>query len=218
MSTLAQLVTSVTRRTGNDDSTGIAEYINEAYTDVLLRTKCSVSSTTVSLSANVADYTLDSSTVLEITELEKIASGGVDYALQRVTPAELLRLRANSPAPSPSRKYATEGLTLMLWPTPAAADILTYWRIAAVAPLTGSNTPSAIPPQWHKALFWYACAEASDDRDDASSSQGELYRTKYETMLKEIRRNTWRMGGRRLPRATISAQRFVPHDNSADWR
>jgi hypothetical protein len=218
MSTLTELITSVTRRTGNDDTTGIAEYINEAYVDVLLRTKCSVIEDTLPLTAGDADYTLDPDDVLEVTEVAKVASGGVDYLLERVTPQEILRLRANSVSSSPCTRYATDGMTLMLWPTPAAADVLSYYVIAAVSPLTGSNSPDSIPPQWHKALFWYACAEASDDRDDESSGQGQLYRARYEQMLIEIRKNMNRMGGRRLPRSTIGAGRSVPHDNSADWR
>lgn len=202
MSTLAELVTSVTRRTGNDDATGIAEYINEARVDVLLRTKCNVTSLTVTL-AGTADVTLDDATVLEITEVSKVAAGGVDYLLQRVTPQEILRLRSNSSDASPSRKYATEGLTLMLWPIPAAGDVLTYYGIPTPTVLTGSDVPSDIPAQWHKALFYYAAAEASDDRDDATSEQGDRYRSLYEQELVKIRKSINRMGGRRLPRATV---------------
>jgi len=218
MSTLAELVTSVTRRTGNDDSTGITEYINEAYDDVLVRTKCKVTAGTFALSAGYGDYAWDDD-ILEIVEVSTITSGGVNYVPSRVTAQEILRLRANSSASSPALSYAVEGGNLlMVYPTPAADDTVMIYYVPRPTALTGSDTPSYIPAQWHKALFYYAAAEASDDRDDASSGQGELYRAKYEAMLKEIRKNTWRMGGRRLPRATVGSSRFASHDNSADWR
>jgi hypothetical protein len=216
MSTFAELTSAVTTRTGNDDSTSIGRYVNEARVNVLLRTKCNVTKQTVTL-AGTADVTLDDATVLEITEVTQVASGGVDYLSQRVTPQEILRLRANSSDTSPSRKYATEGLTLMLWPTPTSGDVLTYYGVPTPTTLAGTDIPSDIPLQWHKAMFWYACAEASDDRDDESSGQGELYRAKYEKMLQDIRKNTNRMGGRRLPRATVGVGVSAPHDNSADW-
>ncbi len=217
MATFTEIVTSVTRRTGNDDTTGIGEYINEAYVDVLVRTNCKVSSAALSLTAGVSDYSLDTATIIEITEIAKITSGTVDYIPQRCTPQEILALRANSSSSSPTTRYATDGLTLMIWPTPAAADSLTYYYVPRPATLTGTDVPSYVPAQWHKALFWYACAEASDDRDDSTSAQGEMYRAKYERMLVEIRKNMNRMGGRRLPRATVGARSYAPHDNSADW-
>jgi hypothetical protein len=216
MSTFAELTSAVTTRTGNDDSTSIGRYVNEARVDVLLRTRCNVTALTIAL-AGTADETLDDGDVLEITEVTKVAAGGVDYLLQRVTPQEILRLRANSSDTSPSRKYATEGLTMMFWPTPAAGDVLTYYGVPTPTVLTGADVPSDIPLQWHKALFFYAAAEASDDRDDESSGQGELYRAKYEKMLRDIRKNMNRMGGRRLPRATVGVGVSAPHDNSADW-
>ncbi len=215
MSTLAQLQTSVTRRTGNDDTTACLEYLNEAYADVLLRTRCKVSSTTLSLVAGTADYTIPATTVLEITEVSKIVSGSLDYRAQRVTPEEILRLRANCDSADPVTRYAVDGMTLMLWPTPASADTLYYYYVPRPTALAvAGDTPSDIPAQWHKALFWYACSEMSDDRDDDS---GELYRMKYEQMVARIRKNMRRMGGRRLPRARVGPRRIVPHDNSADW-
>jgi hypothetical protein len=217
MSTFAEFTSAVTTRTGSDDSTSIGRYVNEAYVDVLTRTRCKVSSATLSLTAGTSDYSLDTATILEITEIAKVTSVGVDYIPQRCTPQEILALRANSTGSSPVTRYATDGTTLMVWPTPAAADTLTYYYIPRPATLTGSDIPSYLPAQWHKALFWYAAAEASDDRDDESSGQGELYRVKYEKMLRDIRKNMNRMGGRRLPRATVGAGVSAPHDNSADW-
>jgi hypothetical protein len=216
MATFSGIVTSVTRRTGNDDATGIGEYVNEAYENVLVRTHCKVSSAALSLTAGTSDYSLDTATILEITEIAKITSGTVDYIPQRCTPQEILALRANSSSSSPTTRYATDGTTLMIWPTPAAADSLTYYYVPRPAVLTGTDAPSYIPAQWHKALFWYACAEASDDRDDETASQGDRYRSYYEKMLRDIRKNVTRMGGRRLPRATVGRGNYAPHDNSAD--
>jgi hypothetical protein len=218
LSTVAQFQTSVTRRTGNDDTTACLEYLNEGYADVLLRTRCKVSSTTLSLVAGTADYTIPTATVLEVTEVAKIVSGSLDYRAQRVTPEEILRLRANCDSTDPVTRYAVDGMTLMLWPTPASADVLHYYYVPRPTALAvAGDIPSDIPTQWHKALFWYACAEMSDDRDDESSGQGELYRAKYEQMIVRIRKNMRRMGGRRLPRAKVGPRRLAPHDNSADW-
>ena len=185
---------------------------------MLVRTKCKVLAGTFALTVGYGDYSWDDD-ILEILEVDKFASGGVDYTPARVTTQEILSLRSNNSGTSTPYKYSVAGANLlMLYPTPGSGDVVTIYYVPRPTVLTGSDVPTDIPAQWHKALFLYAAAEAYNDREDSGHVQAQLHRAMYEAMLKEIRKSILRMGGSRLPRAKVGLGGFASHDNSADWR
>lgn len=194
------------------------EWINQAVTDVVLRTRCKVSSTTIAMSAGTKDYTLDTA-ILQILEAY-ITSSNQDYALERITVEEILRLRRTTASnTSPARYYALAGANLlMVWPTPSASDTITVYYVPRPATLSsGSDTPSEIPTEFHKLVEWYALAEAADYDDDGSSGVGAYYLQRYEKGIAEAKKAIARKGRTRLARNIPGRQtRITPAVPSQD--
>jgi len=222
MATLTQFRAELAAVLGLDnnasgDQTYMDSFINEGVADVLLKTHCKAAPFTMALTAGQNNYTL-STDVLAIIELNVTSSS--DFTLERMTPAEILRLRRNSNANSPSLSYAVSGADLlMLYPTPSSADTLTGIYVPRPATLaSGSDTPSEIPAEWHKLVSFYALYRAADMDDDASSEMGERYRMLYDTGVREMRGAVYKHGGKMAPiRLKARRRQFVPHDPSADY-
>lgn len=193
-------------------------WVNEGVTDFLLRTRLKVSPATMTLTSGEDDYTLPTG-ILQIIDLYT-TSGGNSYRLERVTPFEILELRrASGSTDSPARRYAVAGSNLlMVYPTPDAADTVTLYYVPRPATLSsGSDTPSEIPSEFHKAIELFALAEAADYDDDQTSAQGQRYRDEYEKWVQRARRAVTLKGGSRLAPTQVGRRRFVPHDSSADF-
>lgn len=230
MATLASFRTAVINKIGSfsasdaSDLADIDRYINEGVVRVLTDSACSVSSATVTPGAN-ADYTLPS-TVLNITEAY-FTSGSYVQELVRVSPQEILDLRRNSTATSAATSFfALQGHNLvMFWPTPGASDTLTYYYVPKPTALsvsshdTSSFTYGGLPVYAEKAVEMYACAEAADQDDDQSSSQGTRYRDLYDKEIVRVKKIMRRaLTGRQARyRPANLRTRLRPHDNSADW-
>lgn len=196
------------------------EWINQGATDVLLRTRCKVSSAPLTLTAGAEDYSLDTD-ILRLLELS-VASGGQDYDLVRKTPEEILRLRrASSASTSPSRYYALAGANLlMIYPTPSSADTITLYYVPRPALLSEeSDSPEEIPSEFHKLVEWYALAEAADFDDDGSSGIGSQYLARYEKGIAEAKKAISQKGGTRLaPNIPGRRQTMSPSVPSQDLR
>lgn len=224
MATLAQFRTRISAKLGLDnsasgDQTLIDDWVNEGYEDVLLRTRCKVSSATMDLTAGTADYTLPTD-ILAAIDMD-IATSTDTFPLVRTDAEDILRRRrASTSTDSPSRFYAVEGSNLLLvYPTPSAADTITIYYVPRPTALSAtSDEPSDIPSEFHKAIEFYALAEGADYDDDASSAQGERYRILYEQKLFELRKSMRWKGGRRLAPASVGRRRIPAHDPSADIR
>lgn len=151
---------------------------------MLLRTHCYVSSTTISLTAGTADYTL-SNTILAIEDVY-LVSNGANFRVRRLSSTDVINLRLFSVTSSPMQFYATSGANLLLlYPTPAANDTLNIYYIPRPTALSsGSDDPSSaslggIPSEFHYGLELYMMWKAGDAFDDASSNNGETYRRAY---------------------------------------
>ena len=151
---------------------------------MLLRTHCYVASTTITLTANVGDYTL-SSTILAIEDIY-LTSGGANFRVRRLSTTDLINLRLFSVTSAPIQMYAVAGANLLLvYPTPLQADTLNIYYIPRPTALSsGSDDPSdsthgGIPSEYHYGLELYMMWKAADAFDDASSGQGETYRRLY---------------------------------------
>jgi hypothetical protein len=173
--------------------------------DVLLRTSCSVVSATMSETSGDADYTLDAAILRVVAWDWKSATSTSNTLIpERVSVEELLWRRAYPVDTSfPASAYAFAGNTLMVYPTPSAADTITVYYVPRPTTLsTGSDSPDEIPAEHHIAVEMYALWRLASMNDDQSSGQGERYRLLYEGqdgdtgMLARIRRDVNRKGGR----------------------
>lgn len=229
MATLAQIRNEVTRVVGLDstaagaDETLLDGWVNEAVLDILLETRCYVVSATADMTADQADYTLDSA-ILHVVDSYN-TMGGTRYRLRQVTPQELndLRVSSNAEAASPVTHFAVSGDNLlMVYPTPSSDETLTlYYVPRPTAMSNGTDDPSdtsfgGIPSQFHRAIVKYAEAEAADYRDDKSSGQGDRYRSDYLVWLGKIRKYTNQKGSTSTPPFQVTGMWSPPHDPSTD--
>lgn len=214
--TLANIRSRVTARLGLDSTSSGSEatlldsYVNDGYEDFLQRTACWVERSTMTTTAGTADYDMDQD-IMQIVEMYATgASDGEDVSMERVSPIRILEARRFSDvSAAPARWFATQGHNmLMLWPTPDAVDTLTVYYVPRPSTLSAStDSASLIPPQYAKALEFYALAEMADYDDDQSSAMGQSYRARYEELVVRARREASRMGTRRLPPATVGRRR-----------
>lgn len=217
--TLGQLWSAVSNRVGNLDSavsadqSRITTWANEAVVNVLRRTKCYVTSATVALTSGQGDYTLDTDILVSVNV--SLTAQGVSWPLERVSADELLGLRhQNASSSSPVQYYALNGANLlMVHPIPSSADTLTFYYVPRPTAMSLSThdpadaTYGGVPSEYHKALEYYACAEAADDDDDQSSAQGQRYRELYERELSRlVSAVRWKFGPYN-PRARINPYR-----------
>jgi len=227
--TLTQLRTNVSAVLGLDnaaagDQPQIDFYANEAVRKTLIDTKCYVTSQTLTPGAN-EDYTLATS-VLEIVDWTTTSSGST-YPLERVSVAEILRMRrATAGTGTPTRFYALAGHnTVMFYPTPAAADTFkTYYIPLPTEATTGSHdfataTYGFIPVELFNCLENYVLWKMADLDDDASSEMGDRYHALYEASVQQGRRHLRRKGGYKLARGKVNPSRrlLVPRSNSQDY-
>lgn len=212
--------TSVAAKLGLDVSSTaelalIDQYINEGVTDVVLRTGCDVTSATLTETSGAGDYTLDAA-ILRIRGLQW-ASGSYYSLPERVSIEEILALRQTNTAASTTPVcYAIEGSNLlMVYPTPSASDTLTVYYVPRPLTLSGgTDTPSEIPLEFHKAVELYALSELADYNDDQSSQDGQRYLQQYEMWIRRIKIAVNLKGGRSA-RAQVGSRvrRYAPHTN-----
>lgn len=212
MSTLTDFRAAVSAKIGLENTSGgdqplIDGWVNEGVVEVIVRSRCKVSTTTLSLVAGTSDYTL-ATTILAMNEIYNTdASSSVLYRMNRVSPDQIINFRVgtqNQGAP-PVRFYALNGASLlMVYPTPAAADVLTFYYVPRPATLsTGSDTPSDIPAEWHKTVEYYACWQAGQFSNDGASQNGNLYRALYEDELRKFIKAARQRGGRKMSPAVV---------------
>lgn len=233
MTTLARFRSRIAMRTGiaadtagSDDQTLADEFINDGVLDVLRETHCNVDKQTVTPGAS-ADYALGTD-VLAIIDLYT-SSGGTDSRVEQVSVPDLIELRrqGTTASSSPVSHFALAGSDLILfYPTPAAADTLTMYYVPKPTALSGSaDDPSSaslggIRTEFHKAIEYYALAEAADYDDDQSSAQGARYREWYQAELGKVRKQLNRLGRYKQPPARLPTKRRprVPKYSDTDWR
>lgn len=229
MATLAQIRNEVTRVVGLDstaagaDETLLDGWVNEAVLDILLETRCYVTSAAADLTADEGDYTLHTNILHVVDSFNEM--GGNRYRLCQVTPQEILDLRvsSNAQAASPVTHFAVAGDNLlMVYPTPSSDEQLTLYYVPRPTVMSGatddpSNTTyGGIPSQFHRAIVRYAEAEAADYRDDKSSGQGDRYRADYLVWLGKIRKHTNQKGSTTTPPFQVRGMWAPPHDPSTD--
>lgn len=211
MATLTDFRLRISAKLGLDNTVAgdqglIDSWVNEGVVEALTRSRINVAAGTMALTANTADYTLPTQ-ILALDELYLAPVGQSQlYAMYRKNPLEIIDMRIGSTAGTPpARFYALSGTSLlMVYPTPAAADVLTIYYVPRPATLSaGSDTPSDIPSEWQKVVEYYGCWQAAQYTDNAASQEGQLWRSLYENELSLMKRAALHRGGRKLSPAVV---------------
>lgn len=204
--------------------------MNEGVIKVLEDTHCYVKSqsftalSAVPFDGTTTDFTFDSG-ILEIVDAY-FTSSGVNYRLDRVSVNELIeRKRVSVPSGTPTMYVAVNGENMLqFWPAPGSGDSLMVWFVPIPTALSASsddpsvNANGGVPKYMHKAIEYWACAEAADYDDDQSSAQGQRYRDDYNLEIVRYRKHMRRRGGNRNQRARVNeTRRPRPYHTNDIW-
>ncbi len=113
-----------------------------------------------------------------------------------------------------STHYALAGMNdLELWPTPSAADVLTFWYVYQPTALSGDSDVPAIPePYATRLLTLGACWWLADLTGDPASQQ---YQADFEGWIARFRSHLNRRKGGQVGGFEFQPEAsFVPHDPS----
>ncbi len=154
--------------------------INTAYGETCVETEALQTSGTKTLTAGTASYDLTSVVAGAIVRIKAVYStyGGVTSPpLAQLSLDALLRRRVAtggaSVATGTATHYALNGEnSLELWPTPASADVLTFWYVYQPTALSADGDVPIIPePYASRCLIPGACWELADLTGDPQAGQ-----------------------------------------------
>lgn len=217
--TLGTLRTSISSKLGLDNTAASAEQVlidqwcNEGVVDVLLQTRCYVTSATMALTAGEDEYTLSTS-ILHIADIE-LTAGGAVKRFQMVSPAEILEMRRRgaSSADDPFY-YAVAGSNmLMVYPTPTSAGTLTVYYTARPTVMSdaahdpSNTTYGGVPTEFHKAIELYALWQGAEYDNHTPSKNGKDFQEDYEKRLRRYRRHVNLKGNTVLAPARVNLRR-----------
>lgn len=223
MATLTTLRNVVSKKTGleneGEEQELIDEWINQGVKEILLRTHVNIECADLDTVADVWKYTMPSG----ILAIRGVWRDGARAPLTRISEFEILELRSADTAGSDPdlTRYATLGSNLLLiWPTPTEAYSLDIFYVPKPTALaSGVDDPSSenlgrIPTEFHKAIEYYALAQAGDYDDDKSSQNGDMYSAKFEQYLQSVMIPAIKKkGGTNMPRARIRNGRRMSRAN-----
>ena len=156
------------------DETGmVSMWLNQGVIDLLSRTRCVVRCVDLRVQSGVGTYTLDHA-ILALIDSENGLWPGRRYRAARAeTPSfpafVLIRADVLEIEPTPS-----EDGTVQVW------AVMKPQSMSAPTDDPGQEQFGAIPPEYHDAIVTYALWKCADYSDDATSQQGERYRSLYE--------------------------------------
>jgi len=208
------------RMTLADDNQKLSDWVNNSYADVASETRCFQRTATTAMTSGIGSYTLDAS-VLHIELLTVTQAGGTAfYPLVECQLDEILNFRAlNASAAGPSRRYCLVGLNqLEVWPTPSAADTMTFWYSYLPTYLVAdSDLPAIVEPHASNLLTYGPLVQGAEwKRDIMVLGQ---YQAQYQSSLQAFQRYLNRKAGaypETFPTLT-RLQPFAAHDPSTDY-
>lgn len=208
---LGDFRTVVSSKIGLDNAAGSSDqllmdrWINEGVVEVLLRTHIRLATNTFNLVNGTVEYDLDTvaSGTLAIHEAIRTVAAA-DKRLIRVALDEIMQLRTGAVSAGTGYFFTLEGANLFItYPTPGASETVTIYRVPRPTTMTtGANDPSTtsfggVPVEAHKAIEYYALAEAGDFDDDTTSGQGARYRALFFQEIEWLKQVVLVRGGRR---------------------
>lgn len=201
----------------SDIDQNFLSYLNEAYVQVLVETRCAARSADLTTTVDKAEYELPA----EVLALYDI--GGTENTIYPVATTDMLRSQ-QSPVATDLWGLTTYTLVganlLILHPTPAATGTLTFWYTPAPGTLAlADDVPVLVPFEHHNVLESYVLWKMADYDDDATSAQGRGYQQDYEQGLMKMRHAIRKKRGVRGPGLKVRAhRRRAYHFNDMDYR
>jgi hypothetical protein len=165
------------RLDATNDLAKVKDWINQTYAQVLVESGDLVTTTTINQVANTSSYTLPTA-VSRIVQMVVTPAGlGSTFQqppMKRTTLDDILSRRANGGITANggdySRYYALLGTKIEVWPTPAAADIITVWYSARPTVLSANgDLPIIDEPYASKLLEYGALVQAGDWKGDPAT-------------------------------------------------
>jgi hypothetical protein len=172
---------------GSPDQQLMNRWINEGVVQVLLRTRCRVNTQSFNLVSGTAEYSLEAVAVNTLGIQDALRTvAGTQHRLNRVSLDELLQIRTGQVSATGGYYYTVEGGDLFAtYPVPAANESVLLYRIVRPTAMSAdahdpaNATYGGVPTEFHKAIEYWALAEAADFDDDSSSGMGEKYRNDF---------------------------------------
>jgi len=198
------------------------DWINQVYAQVCVETEANITFATMTLTSGSASYTLPSG-VIRIKEMYVTpVAGQQSQPIQQTTLDYILRRRQSgggtAVATGSVTHYALLGINdLEVYPTPAAADVLTIYYAALPTALSGSSdVPILSEPYASKLLEYGALAEGADFKDDPKEVE---YRQMYDLWMRKYQAHLNRKKGGQPGQMNIwNDANYPPHDPSTDVR
>ena len=202
------------------DATEITSLVNQAYLEVVARTRPLITSVAITLTAGVSDYTL-SSAPFSLTDIQAIrnfvitdAGTGQSYLLEQCSPEFMALIRQTQvTAGGQMTFWSVNGLNqVSFFPPPAATQVactLTYQQRPALLALS-TDVPIGIPVEFHDLIVQLAISKAIRIYSPAmagSQNAHDRARVAFNEMLADYRRYLNHRSGAWLARATVKGSR-----------
>jgi hypothetical protein len=208
------------RLDSTNDLSKVKDWVNQVYAQAVEETEANVTLATMSLTANSYSYTLPSG-ILRIKSMVVTPVGStVSAPLQSTTLDYILRRRQSAGGATALGGYVSHYALLGLndfevYPTPASADSLTIYYVAAPTALSADADVTIFPePFATKILEYGASAEGADFKGDPSESE---YRALYDQWIMKLRSHmTRKRGGQPGQFNLFPGAAYPPHDPSTD--
>lgn len=152
------------------------DWINQAYFQAAVETEAISGESTMPMTANVSSYVFPAA-VARIRQMAVQPAGSTVFnpPLILTTLDEILQRRQDGQggAGPQASHYTLVGINgLEVWPTPAAADVITIYYVAYPAVLSAAgDVPVFEEPYSSKILEFGALAEAGDFKGDPATAQ-----------------------------------------------
>lgn len=201
----------------SNEYTLFLSWLNEAVEQFLLKTKMFKQTASLGVTADVGDYTIDSS-ILAFEDGYYTPNGGQARMLDVIDSYDIRRMRiATTSTDSDPRYLAYEGQQIFLYPTPRSTSDTLHLiyvpqpasTLAATADTPATTAYGGIPVQYHHVLESYVKWKAAEYTNDKASQGGSKFMQEFDQGCIQARVTEQRRAGMRWGRASIGKR---------DWR
>lgn len=175
-----------------DERDLIDEWCSQGVRDVMLRTHCYVATSVLSTTADEWQYDL----AYAVMAIKYLWRDGSTEKMIRVDSEQIVEMResANQDVPGTVIQWAMlGGNQVLVWPTPTEEYQMNIIYVPRPTELSFDThdpqdpTYGGVPIEYHKAIEYFALAEAADYDDDAGTAQGDRYKALYEAEIRRVK-------------------------------
>jgi hypothetical protein len=202
---LGDLIFRVAHKSGlsddnSDEHAMMVGWARDSVVEVLLETHCVVETGTTVLTVGAPLYTIDPAVLVVL--VAQAQSGNQLYDLE-VVQLERLRSMQRGGGTSPVQAIAIEGDRLYVYPTPSAADTITWdfvprpqQQLTNPADDPSTVTFGRIPVEYHRALEYYCIWQAAEYDDKKFAQTPEDLEKRFRFECAHVRRRRQGKQGR----------------------